>query len=97
MFFLRRVQTVLREEEAHSKAILEASPVPLVLIDKQGIISYLNNAFTKQIGYSQHEIPTLADWRIRAYPDPQYRQMIIDKMGETFRRLQGPCRTLCLL
>ncbi|MFZ4437112.1 MAG: PAS domain S-box protein [Syntrophales bacterium] len=81
MFFLRRIQAALHKEEANSRAILEISPVPMVLIDEQDTISYLNNAFTKQIGYNQVEIPTLADWRIRAYPDPHYRQMIIDKAG----------------
>jgi len=81
-FYSKRIQAVLHKEEARSRAILEKSPVPLVLIDEKGIISYLNSAFLKQIGYTLDEIPTLTDWRIRAYPDPQYRQMIIDNMGD---------------
>ena len=89
MFFLRSIQAELHKEEANSKAILEASPVPLILIEEQDRISYLNNAFVEQIGYNRDEIPTLADLRIRAYPDPQYRQVIIDKLGENFEELRG--------
>ncbi|MFZ4437109.1 MAG: PAS domain S-box protein [Syntrophales bacterium] len=89
MFFLRRVQAALHKEEAHSLAILETSPVPLMLIDDQGVISYLNNAFTKQIGYNRDEIPTLADWRIRAFPNPQYREAIIAKAGINLEKLKA--------
>ena len=55
---MRSIQAELHKEEANSKAILEASPVPLILIEKQDRISYLNNAFVEQIGYNRDEIPT---------------------------------------
>ena len=68
----------LRESEATSRAIIEATPVPLALNDEQGNITYLNRAFVQTIGYTTDDIPTLSDWWPRAYPDPQYRQWVAD-------------------
>ena len=68
----------LRESEATSRAIIEATPVPLALNDEQGNITYLNKAFIQTIGYTTDDVPTLSDWWSRAYPAPQYRQWAAD-------------------
>ena len=69
----------LRESEQRFRAIIEASPVPLALNDEQGNITYLNRAFALSTGYTANDIPTLADWWPRAYPDIAYRQQVADK------------------
>ncbi|MDP1644632.1 MAG: PAS domain S-box protein [Thiobacillus sp.] len=72
------VEQAFLESEAKSHAIIEATPVPLSLNDAQGNITYLNQAFVQTIGYTMDDIPTLADWWPRAYPDPQYRQWVVE-------------------
>lgn len=67
---------LLRLNELRYRAIIEASPVPYVLSDKQQRIVYLNGAFTRTFGYTQEELQTLADWLQRAFPDPAYRHSI---------------------
>ncbi|MFZ5524071.1 MAG: sensor domain-containing protein [Pseudomonadota bacterium] len=71
-----RGEEALRESEARFRGIIEATPVPLALNDEQGNITYLNKAFIQTLGYTTDDIPTLADWWPRAYPDPQYRQWV---------------------
>jgi len=72
-------EDALSDSESRSRAIVESSPVPLAMNDAQGNITFLNNAFVQALGYTLQDIPTLADWWPRAYPDPQYRQRVADE------------------
>lgn len=76
-------ETVLHETNRRSRAIIEASPLPLVVNDLQGNITFLNHAFMRTPGYTPHDIPTLTDWWPLAYPDPQYRQWVADTWQKT--------------
>lgn len=60
-------------DDASFRAVCEASPIPFALNDDDGNITYLNPEFVRTFGYTRAEIPTLADWWPRAYPDPGYR------------------------
>ena len=66
------------DSEVLFRAIIEAVPVPLALIDDEGKITYLNGEFIRTLGYTLADIPDLASWWILAYPDPQYRQWAAD-------------------
>lgn len=61
------------------QAIIEASPIPMALNDDALNITYLNDAFTKAFGYTLDDIPTVAEWWQRAYPDPDYRAEVQQK------------------
>lgn len=69
----------LRTSENRSRAIIDASPVPLAINDAQGNITFINQAFIKTLGYILSDIPTLADWWPRAYPDLVYRQEVANR------------------
>ncbi|MDH5218611.1 MAG: PAS domain S-box protein, partial [Gammaproteobacteria bacterium] len=56
--------------------VLDASPIPYALNDDEGNITYLNQAFINTFGYDQNDIPTLAEWWPRAYPDASYRAWV---------------------
>lgn len=57
-----------------ANAIIEASPVPKMLVNARGEITYLNRAFTQAFGYGLDDIPTLEIWWRKAYPQVQDRQ-----------------------
>ncbi|MDP1941956.1 MAG: EAL domain-containing protein [Gallionella sp.] len=86
---LKQAESMLRVNEAKYRAIIDATPVPLVMNDAKGNITYLNQAFIHKFGYTLDEIPTLNDWWPRAYPDPKYRQWVIESwnrhMSEAIR------------
>ncbi|MBI3222939.1 MAG: EAL domain-containing protein [Nitrosomonadales bacterium] len=68
----------LNSSETRLRAIINASPVPKALNDAQQRITFLNPAFVTTFGYSQEDIPTLAEWWLKACPDPDYRQGVAD-------------------
>lgn len=72
----RRAEAALRESEAKFRAIIEASPVAMTVADEHGNIVFLNRKFVETFGYTIADIPTLAEWRLRAYPDPAYREQV---------------------
>lgn len=74
------VDTIL-DGEIISKAILDACPVPCALNDEHQNIIHLNPAFVETLGYTLEDIPTLADWWPRAYPDPGYRRWVTNTWG----------------
>jgi PAS domain S-box-containing protein len=58
------------------RAVVDASPVPMALNDEELRITFLNRTFTETFGYTMEELPTLAEWWPRAYPDPVYREQV---------------------
>jgi PAS domain S-box-containing protein len=70
----KQMEESLRENETKFRSIIELSPAPYALNDKEKNIIYLNAAFTRTFGYDLNDIPTLAHWWQKAYPDPDYRR-----------------------
>lgn len=56
--------------------LFQKAPFAMGLVDKQGIIQDQNIRFEQLFGYTAADIPTLADWYQRAYPDPVYRAQV---------------------
>lgn len=74
----KEAERLLQLNERKFRGIIEVAPLPEALNDEQGNITYLNPAFTQTFGYTLQDIPTLADWWPRAYPDPVYRQQVMN-------------------
>jgi len=71
----------LRDSEAKFRAIIETSPVAMAVNDEHQNITFLNRKFIETFGYTLADIPTLAAWWSRAYPDPVYRQHVAQEWG----------------
>lgn len=74
-----KVKSEIEKEYTEKKFlnIIEASPLPYALNDEEQNITYLNSAFTQVFGYDRSDIPTVADWWPKAYPDKEYRNWVI--------------------
>jgi len=72
----QQAEAALRESEEKFRNIFNASPVPCALNDDRQNITFLNPEFTRTFGYGLADIPTLAEWWPRAYPDPAYRSWV---------------------
>ncbi|QPK61534.1 EAL domain-containing protein [Methylomonas sp. LL1] len=68
---------ILQVSRHRLQAIIDASPIPYALNDDGRNITLLNPAFIKIFGYTLDDIPTLAAWWPKAYPDPEYRRWVI--------------------
>ena len=74
----KRAEEALRRSEKRFKQLIESSPVPMGLYDKNEDIEYLNDKFIKAFGYTIEDLPNLKDWWRLAYPDEAYRAEIYD-------------------
>ncbi|MFZ2406918.1 MAG: PAS domain S-box protein, partial [Methylobacter sp.] len=72
----KAMEDELKASEAKFRSMIEVSPVPMALNDQQSNITFLNSAFVQTFGYTVDDIPTVADWWPKAYPDPDYRHWV---------------------
>jgi len=65
------------KESSEEKRITEVwetyshSPIPSLVLSKQGKIVHYNNAMKKLTGYAHMEVPDIEAWMPRVYPDAQ--------------------------
>lgn len=71
----------LRESEERFRQFFDLSPLPMALVDTQGIVIAMNRTFTRIFGYASGEIATLDEWRRRAYPPEADRAQITARMA----------------
>ena len=72
----------LSRKEADFRVLSDAAPFGVALLNADATFAYLNPAFNKMFGYALEDIPDLAAWWEKAYPDPEYRQ----KLSNAWRR-----------
>lgn len=84
----KQVENALRISEEKFRTIIHDLPVPMALNNEQQQITFLNPAFVRTFGYTPDDIPTIADWWPKAYPDPAYRQRIIDTWQTELERMK---------
>ena len=78
----RRLQDSFAEVQAGEQKmrdVLDVSPLPISWANTDGTIEFWNRKAYELFGYAPHEIDTLDKWFARAYPDPVYRQDVMDR------------------
>ncbi len=65
-----------RMNEATLTHLLDEMPVGVSVVDAHGRIRFRNRRFLSLTAYGEDEVPTLAEWWPRAYPDPGYRTWV---------------------
>ena len=70
----KQAEKVLRTNEERFRRLIEALPMPLVIINDAGEQTYINDRFVQVFGYTFSEIPTREEWQKRAFPDVMYRK-----------------------
>jgi len=75
----KTAEKALRESEASLRALVEHSPVALLVdegVEADEKIIMMNRAFTELFGYTLADMPDVRHWWPLAYPDEQYRETI---------------------
>jgi PAS domain S-box-containing protein len=80
----KRAEESIRKSEAQLRAILDATPFPIALVDvlDNNIEYWSRSAFT----LFGHTAPTTDEWYLKAYPDPDYRREVIDRWKQSVER-----------
>jgi PAS domain S-box-containing protein len=68
--------------------VLGNLPVAMAVqrLDAAGTILFVNEHFVRLLGYTTVDIPTVADWAARAYPDAAYRREVFDEWDAAVAR-----------
>jgi len=66
--------------------LFELAPVPLCVVNQSGAFVDNNSRFERMFGYCRDEVPTLQEWWLRAYPDPDYRDRVIAEWTAAVRQ-----------
>jgi PAS domain S-box-containing protein len=72
----RAGEQILAEREK-LKTLSDNAPFGMVLLDKEGRFTYVNEKFTALFGYTISDIPDGGTWFKKAYPDAGYRHTVI--------------------
>jgi len=80
------MEEALVKSETSFRTIINASPIPMALNDKQQNITFLNPAFVQTFGYTQEDIPTLGHWWLKTYRDLEYWQRAVEAELEQEKR-----------
>lgn len=67
----------LQETERLLKHLMNEMPIGLGMVDAAGAIYFRNRRFLELFGYTEAEVPTVEQWWLKAYPDPDYRAQVL--------------------
>ncbi|WP_167516833.1 PAS domain-containing sensor histidine kinase [Hydrotalea flava] len=65
---------LLQESEERFKALAQNMPIAIGSYNTDGTVNFINNYFTKTIGYVAEDLPTIEYWYYRTQPDPVKRK-----------------------
>jgi diguanylate cyclase (GGDEF)-like protein/PAS domain S-box-containing protein len=74
----KEMEEALKEEKETFYTVLENYPTGVSLIGSDGVYLYINPEFTRVTGYTIRDIPSGREWLRKAYPDPDYRKIVVD-------------------
>ncbi|GAA4421519.1 bifunctional diguanylate cyclase/phosphodiesterase [Acidovorax lacteus] len=69
----KALEETLRQGEQRLRGILKRLPVGMCLVQADGRMAFRNDRFVQICGYTEADVPTVEEWWVRAYPDPDYR------------------------
>lgn len=67
-------------------AVYSHSPIPSLVLSREGEIIEYNNAMKKLTGYSHKAVPDIEAWMPKIYPDEKYRKHVIETSNKSRKR-----------
>jgi nitrogen-specific signal transduction histidine kinase len=61
---------------------LDQMITPMMLTNEVNTPAYINRAFLLQVGYTLNEIPDYNSWLKKAYPNPDYREKVMESWDD---------------
>lgn len=75
----KKAEDEFLEINADFRMLIELAPVGIVIYDNDGRNYFINRKFSEITGYKQEDIPILSDWWLKAYPDINYRNLVMEQ------------------
>jgi PAS domain S-box-containing protein len=83
--------TERRKSEQQLRLVLDNLPIAVAAttLTSPADLTFINKQFTRTFGYTLEDVPTVAAWAEKAYPDPDYRREVFGEWDQAvFRALQ---------
>jgi two-component system sensor histidine kinase/response regulator len=90
----KRSESELRASEARFRRLIEMAPLPLVLVSPDDRFILINARFSRVLGYTVADVPTLQLWWEKAYPDAEYRCEVQARWAEAIARARAGSGTV---
>ena len=76
--------TERKKAEAQLQRVLDNLPIAVAAttLTSPAAMTFINEEFTRTFGYTLEDVPTVAAWAEKAYPDPAYRQEVFREWDE---------------
>ena len=74
----KRLEDALRKSESRFRQLVKTLPLPLAIINDEGMHTFINDKFVQVFGYDYADLPTREKWRELAFPDRQYRSWVAE-------------------
>ncbi|MDF7807927.1 PAS domain S-box protein [Pontiellaceae bacterium B12219] len=77
----------LKESEENLRSLVDTLPLAIYLsTGVEETCEYINPTFSELFGYTIDDVPSMADWGPKAYPDPSSRTRIEEQWGSRISR-----------
>lgn len=80
----KKAEKRLIDSENRFRSVIESAPNPITIHCDDGSIVLVNRRFTEITGYSLNDINTFERFAEHAFPDPEYRNKMMEKYKEIF-------------
>jgi len=81
-------EEALLKSEENFKEMIDRSPLPIAVVDINDNIVYNNRACFNLFGFLKKDLKDLESWWNRVYPDPVYRQSVMDDWYSDYKDSQ---------
>ncbi|HPS56869.1 MAG TPA: PAS domain S-box protein [Spirochaetota bacterium] len=81
-------EEALLQSERRFKEMIDHSPLPITVVNNEARMVYSNASSFKLFGYSADDVPDLETWWKRAYPDPEYRKLVVKEWIEGYQQMR---------
>jgi PAS domain S-box-containing protein len=87
-------EEALETERERFRILVENAPVGVSLITHDGVLKYVNPEFVHIFGYTLEDISKGMGWFKAAFPEPDYRKMVVDTLKNDLKSVEGVKRVL---
>jgi diguanylate cyclase (GGDEF)-like protein/PAS domain S-box-containing protein len=84
----KNIEEALKKERQHFLTLTEDAPFGIIVVEKDGTFTYVNEKFHELFGYTLEDIPNGKEWLCKAFPDEDDRQTVITTWLEDAKELK---------
>ncbi|MBA4416632.1 MAG: hypothetical protein C0392_01785 [Syntrophus sp. (in: bacteria)] len=84
-----QAENALHGERKKFQSLIERAPFGMVMMGKDGTTRYINPKFHELFGYDLEDIPDGKTWLRKAFPEADYRRLVIEAWLQNIESIMG--------